>query len=111
MRPAKKFNGTYYYEFILLYTNNALVISENAKQVLRKDLGRYFELKGKSIGTPKIYLGGSTRQVKLENGVRDWDLGSSQYVNSVVKKVEAYVSKQSGERRKVPAKAETPLKT
>ena len=65
MRPAKPSNGTDYYEFILLYTNDKLVISENADQVLHKDLGRYFELKEKSIGPPKIYLGGSTRQVKL----------------------------------------------
>ena len=45
MQTAKKSNGTDYYEFILLYTDNALVISDNADQVLRKDLGRYFEIK------------------------------------------------------------------
>ena len=111
IRPAKHSNGTYYYEFILLYNNYVLFISEYTKQVLRKDLGRYFELKEKSIGRPKMYLGGSTRQVELENGVRDWALGSSQYVNSDVKNVDAYVSKQSGDRWKLPAKSETPLKT
>ena len=92
MRPAKNFNGTYYYEFILLYTNDALVISENSEQVLHKDLGRYFELKEKSIGPPKIYLGGSARQAKLENGVRAWDLDSYKYINLDVNNVEAYVS-------------------
>ena len=78
MRQAKHSNVTDYYEFILLYTDETLVISENDKQVLCKNLGRYFELEEKSIGPPKIYLGGSTRQVKIENGVRAWDLGSSQ---------------------------------
>ena len=61
MRPDKQSNGTDYYEFILLYTDEELVVIDNAKQVLRKDLGRYSELKEKSIGPPKIYLGGSTR--------------------------------------------------
>ena len=61
MRPAKHSNGIDYYEFILFCNDDALVISENEKQVLRKNLGQYFELKEKYIGPPKIYLGGYTR--------------------------------------------------
>ena len=56
MRPDKQLNGTDYYEFILLYTDNALVISENSDQVLRKDLGRYLELKENLLDTPKYIL-------------------------------------------------------
>ena len=78
MQSAKHSNGTYYYGFILLYTNDTLFISGNVKQVLRKDLGQYFEIKEKSIGPPKIYLGGSTRQAELENGVRARAFDSSQ---------------------------------
>ena len=70
IRPAKHSNGTDYYDFVLLYTNDTLVISENAEQVLRNDLGRYFEPKEKFIGPPKIYQGGSTRKFKPENGVK-----------------------------------------
>ena len=51
-----------------MYTDDALVVSENAEKVLRDELGRYFTLKEESIGPPKIYLGGSMRQVELENG-------------------------------------------
>jgi hypothetical protein len=58
MRPAIHSNGSEYYEYILLYTDDALVLGEHAEQVLRKDLGRYFELKEESIGPPKLYLGG-----------------------------------------------------
>ena len=42
---------------MLYYTNDALVVSENAEQVLRTELGRYWTLKEESIGPPKIYLG------------------------------------------------------
>ena len=45
MRPARHSNGTEYYEYILLYTDEVLVISENAEKVLQNELGRYFELK------------------------------------------------------------------
>ena len=42
MRPAKHSDGSEYYEYILLYTDDALVISERAETVLRKELGRFF---------------------------------------------------------------------
>ena len=53
MIHVKKSDGSPYYEYIILYTDDALIISENAEAILRKDLGRYFELK-ESIGFPKI---------------------------------------------------------
>ena len=87
------------------------MISENAEKVLRHELRRYFNLKEKSIGPPKIYLGGSVRKVKLENGVECWAFGSSQYVQAAVKNVEEYLAKQVTERWKLPTKVETPLRT
>jgi hypothetical protein len=111
MRPAKRADGTDYYEYILLYTDDALVLSENAERVLRNDLGRYFTLKEESIGPPKIYLGGSVRKVQLDNGVKCWAYSSSQYVRAAVKNVEEYLSTRNDERWRLPAKAETPLQT
>ena len=64
MRPAKNTDRASYYEYIIFYTDDALVISQHAKETL-KELGRYFELKEESIGTPKIYLGGHCRKVQL----------------------------------------------
>ena len=58
MRPTKRSDGSDYYEYILLYTDDAPVVSGNAEQVLLNELGRYFTLKEESIGPPKIYLGG-----------------------------------------------------
>ena len=94
MRPAKKSDGSEYYEYILLYTDDALVISENAERVLRDELGRYFTLKEKSIGPPDKYLGGNVRKVTLKNGVECWAFGSSQYVQAAVKNVEEYLVKR-----------------
>ena len=68
MRPVKCSGGSDYYEYILLYTDDALVVSDNAEQVLWNELGRYFTLKEESIGPPKIYLGGHVRKVQLDNG-------------------------------------------
>jgi hypothetical protein len=50
MRKAKKPDGSCYYEYILLYTDDdALVLSANAELVLRKHFERYFELKEEPI--------------------------------------------------------------
>ena len=39
MRPAKHSDGREYYEYVLLYTDDTMVISENAESVLRMNLG------------------------------------------------------------------------
>mgnify|MGYP001272535206 CR=1 FL=1 len=109
MRPAMKSDGSTHYEFILLYTDDALVISDNAESILRNDLGRYFELKESSIGPPKIYLGGQVRKVQLDNGVNAWAFSSSQYVQAAVKNVESYLEEQ--DKWKLPSNAETPMTT
>ena len=109
MRKALKSDGNSVWEYVLLYTDDALVISENAESILRNELGKYFELKEESIGPPKLYLGGHLRRVQLENGVEAWAYGSSQYVRAAVKNVEDYLAKEENKRWKLPAKAETPM--
>ena len=57
------------------------------------EIGRYFELKQESIKPPDMYLGWRMRQVELDNGVKAWDFGSSQYVQAVVNNMEEYLKK------------------
>ena len=94
MRPAKKSDGSSCYEYILLYTDDVLIISDNAESVLRNGIGRYFDLKESSIGPPKLYLGGHVRKVELDNGAKAWAFSSSQYVQAAVKNVESYLEKK-----------------
>ena len=58
MQPSKKADGFPCYDYVLLYTDDTLVISKNAKQILRGEIRKYFELKEESVGAPKIYLSG-----------------------------------------------------
>ena len=111
MRPAIKSDGNTYYEYILLYVDNALVMSENEESILRNELGRYFHLKEESIGSPTVYLGGRVCKVQLEKGVWAWSFCSSQYVQSAVKNVEEYVRRPENTHLKIPSKVETPLMT
>ena len=45
MREAVKADGTQYWEYVLLYVDNCLVVSENGKKVLMNEIGKYFTLK------------------------------------------------------------------
>ena len=85
-----------------------LVISEKAKQVLRKEIGQYWVLKEESISPLSKYLGGKLCQVTLQNGVNAWAFGSSQYVQYVVINVHKHLAKKG---MKIPYKAPNPLST
>ena len=108
MRPIKKSNGSPCYKYMLLYTDDALVVNENGKKVLRDGIGKYFELKELSIGPPKYYIGGHTRNVELTNGVHDWAFSSSRYVTEAVNNVKCQLAKNGF---KLPRKAQTPSQT
>jgi hypothetical protein len=111
MRSAIKSDGTDVYENVLLYTDDALSIGVEAESILRKEIGTYFELKEKSIGPPKLYLGGHLSLVELDNGVQAWAFSSSQYVRAAVQNVEDFIAKDETKRWKLSNKAETPLRT
>ena len=101
MRPAMNADGSSYYEYILLYTDDAVVVSENAEEILRNKLGKYFELKPSSIGPPSLYLGSRVRKVSLDNGFKAWAFSPSQYVQANVKNVQAYLNDQ--DKYKMPS--------
>ncbi len=106
MRAAVKADGGEYWEHVLLYTDNALVISEQGEHILRNEIGKYFELKEESIGPPDIYLGGKMQKVQLKNGLYAWAFGSSHYVQAAVNNVETYLR---GKHLVLPTRADTPL--
>ena len=107
MRESVREDGfTKYYEYVLLYTDDCLVISDHGERVLRNEIGKYFSLKEASIGAPLQYLGGKLRMVELENGQKCWAFGSGQYVGEAVQNVLTYLKKR-GEG--LVAKAPTPM--
>ena len=111
IRPAIKSDGSKCCDYVLLYVGDALVVSENAECILRNELGRYSELKEESIGPPDHFLGGKVRKVQLENGVHAWSFSSSQYVQTAVKNVVAYLLTEDSKHWKMPNEADTPLTT
>ena len=42
---VRKYGVTKYYEYVILYTDDCLVISDFGEDVLRNEIGKYFTLK------------------------------------------------------------------
>jgi len=62
-REAVKSDGSQHSEYILLYVDDCLVISDNGEKILREEIGKYFKVKEASIDPPDIYLGGRCEEL------------------------------------------------
>ena len=56
--PANHADVSEYYEYVLMYTKNCLVISDNAESILRGEIGAHWDINTESIGPAKIYIKG-----------------------------------------------------
>ena len=81
-QKSVKVNGTKYYEYVLLYVNDLLLVSEKVESVIQMEIDKYFELKKVSIDMPDIYLGGKLSRIELDNGVMAYTFSSNQNVKS-----------------------------
>ena len=106
MRKNTKPGGEPYWEYVLLYTDDCIVVSHQAEIVIKQQIGKYFAFKEESVGVPKIYLGGKLRQVMLDNRNTAWAYSSAQYIKNAIKTLESTLQK-SGD--KIPRKVTTPL--
>ena len=105
MREAVHSDGSEYYEYVLLYVDDTLCISEYPKEALLQ-IDKYFPMKRGSIGPPDIYLGGKVKKIQLPNGVEAWSLSMSQYVEAAINNLEKNI-KSIG--MKLPSHTKLPM--
>ena len=84
MRAATKPNGEEYFEYVLLYVDDFLVILHKPEVILREEIGYHSKLKEESIGPPAQYLGAKLRQVTMANSHKCWAFRSTQYLRAAV---------------------------
>ncbi len=105
LRAAQKEDGTKYYQYVLLYTDDILAIMENPEDFIRHELCRVFVVKKDSIGEPKQYLGNKVSFVTLDNGQSAWCFSSSQYIQNAVKNVQDHLAQEG---KSLPKKVKAP---
>ena len=65
---TRPYDGAKYYEYLLLYVDDSLVIN-HAVDTSLNELDHFFKIKTGSIEDPNMYLGEKIRKVVLKNGV------------------------------------------
>ena len=95
MRPAQRPDGSRYYEYVLVYTDDILCVSCDPSTIL-VHLDQHFMLKHGSIGPPTQYLGSSIGKYKFADGDECWYMGSDQYVKEAIRNVGNWLEQRGG---------------
>ena len=108
IRPFTKPDGTKYYEYILVYVDDVLIISHAPEEHLKVIQANY-ELNPSSIGPPTRYLGADVEKVqkpKDPSGREYWSFSARTYVQNAVKNVKILLQ---DEGRSLKSTARTPF--
>jgi len=96
-RAATREDGMDYYEYILVYTDDILILSTKP-QVILEHLQSFFRIKDESIGPPTKYLGSDVSKYRFQEdgdgGKEYWALGSTQYVKESIRNVEIWLDQR-----------------
>lgn len=94
MRKAIKANGEKYWEYVFVYTDDVLAMSENPEAILQ-EMNRHFLLKPDSIGPPTRYLGATISEYFVPGDNRPkWAIGSEEYVKEAVRVIKSWLEKR-----------------
>ncbi len=109
MRPAVKPNGFQYYEYILVYVDDLLILSHQATAIV-KEVQKLYRLKDDEIGPPKTYLGAQVKQSHLphDNSKKQWAVSAEQYIKNAVTNIERKLD-QDGMKLNSKKYSSTPL--
>jgi hypothetical protein len=95
IRPAVAKDGFEYYEMILVYVDDLLILSEDASKLL-KLIDAKFKLKPDSIGPPTTYLGAQVEPFTLPDGVTVWSMSARKYVKESIRNVRQMLMDDGG---------------
>ena len=104
MRASIKKSGMKYYEYILCYVDDVLVMSEEPEEII-EGIKAVFKLKGDKAELPSMYLGASLEKVETPNGTKCWSMSPDKYVSVAVENVENKLKRQG---KKLPTRCVTP---
>ena len=92
-RPSIKSDGrTKYYEYLFVYTDDVIAISENPKAILDK-LNTFYLLKPDSIKEPTTFLGATISKHRLDgDDYFTWAIGSKDYLLEALRVVKQRIS-------------------
>lgn len=105
LRPQVKPDAFQYYEMVLVYVDDILVLSHETKPVM-DSISALYLLKEDSIGTPTRYLGANIATYQLPDGRECWSMSGRDYVKNAVRNLEVTLE---SEGLKLRTKADRPM--
>jgi hypothetical protein len=107
LRPNVKTNGDLYYEYVIVYVDDILVVAEHP-QCTMGCLAKLYRLKEGSVGKPTVYLGAQIMEHRFSDEPQflSWAMSSAKYVKEAVRLVEQELVKMD---KCLPKKVPTPL--
>ena len=87
IRPAVRPDGTKYYEMVLCYVDDVILISATPMSAI-DGIKAVFRLKGDKAEPPEMYLGGGIAVAETASGTKCWTLSSEKYIKTAVATVE-----------------------
>ena len=93
IRPQTRPDGSRYYEMMLVYVDDILVISHDPKPIMDK-ISSQFRLKEGSVGPPKQYLGATIKIHTDDEGRECWAISPDDYLRAVLEDVEEDLRKK-----------------
>jgi hypothetical protein len=107
-RANAKPDGSRYYEYILVYVDDVLIISHDTDSHLKRIQASY-DLNPNSIGPPTRYLGADVKRVTRPgdpSGREHWSLSAYTYVKNAVRNVKLLLNEEG---RGLKSTAKTPF--
>ena len=86
IRVQTKPDGTDYYEMLLVYINDILMLSYDTNPIM-DGFSAQFCLKKDSLGPPKQYLGGTIKIHTNGEGAESWAISSNEYMKAAAAEV------------------------
>ena len=90
MRSAVKLDGEAYYEYILVYVDDILVISDDHKIVM-EHIQVNFKFKDNKVEPPAMYIGAKLKKNNIEN-CEYWTMSTYEYIQAAIKNVQDKLS-------------------
>lgn len=87
MKPATKKDGTEYYEYVLTYVDDCLVISGNPDWIIKTLQEAPYEYRLKDVGPPEHYVGAKIGKYDIK-GEECWYMSAELYFKKAIEVVE-----------------------
>ena len=93
MRPGENSKGDKVYEYVLVYSDDLLIIAMNPMEIAAH-IDQHCKLKTDSVKRPDQYLGANIGVLGLANGRDSWYMSSEAYCKAAIQNVEAWLQKR-----------------